>query len=91
MDAKRRKEALDHGFDVFMTSTTSDRSMPGYKAVFGAGVVVALAIMKGTLDEIKENPDLKTRKDVLDEMDWEILEFANEYTHHLDKGDKEGE
>jgi len=87
MDAKKRKEALVHGYNVFM-STTLD---PDSKEVFGAGVVVALAIMKGTLDEIKANPDLKTRKDVLDEMDWEILEFANEYTHHLDKENKEGE
>ena len=87
MDAKKREEALVHGYNVFMSATLD----PDSKEVFGAGVVVALAIVKGTLEEIKANQDLKTRKDVLDEMDWEILEFANEFTHHLDKGNKEGE
>ena len=87
MDAKKRKEALVHGYNVFM-STTLD---PDSKEIFGAGVVVALAIVKGTLDEIKANQDLKTRKEALDEMEWEILEFANEFTHHLDKEEKKKE
>lgn len=88
MDAEKRRSIIASGFIDFIDACGIEMTKD-LVAVYGAGMVVSLAIVKMIIDEVKDNPDIKTKKDALDELEWEVLEFANDYTHQFEKKEED--
>lgn len=88
MDADERRSITANGFIGFIDACGIEMTKD-IAAVYGAGIVVSLGIIKRIIDEVKDSPDIKTKKDALDELEWEVLEFANDYTHQFEKKEED--
>ena len=89
MKENKRREATDLAFNKL--ASVSDEIELGDREFFTGGIITALGVMRALVKEIREDKSLKSKEDAMNEIEWEIFSWANEYTHEFDrKENKDG-